>query len=300
MRPNRLDRDCIRSGASCRLAWTARLVVCVLMSVAGMAPRLAAQDAAEEIVDRAVAYVAEFQRRLGSVVSEERYHQSASEPSLSGRPGPLERVTLRSDFLLLQVPGRGWTPFRDVFERNGVRVRDREERLAKLFLQEPSQSALEQARKIVSEGTRYNLGSIERTINVPTLPLNFLTEAHRLRFTYEVGKRDEREGTVVEFQEVKMPTYILTTGGRNLPVSGRFRIDEATGVVRSTELDAEGDDVEAHVKVTYRYDSALDMWVPVRMDERYRDRNRRSEVWGVATYSHFRRFMVSTSEELTR
>jgi hypothetical protein len=289
------------SGASRSLNWTARFVVCALMFVAGMAPRLTAQDPAEEIVDRAVAYVAEFQRRLGSVVSEERYNQFASEsPSLSGRSASLERVTLTSDFLLLQVQGRGWTPFRDVFERNGVRVRDRDERLAKLFLQEPSQSALEQARKIVSEGTRYNIGSIERTINVPTLPLNFLTDVHRRRFTYEVVKRDEREGTVIEFQEVKIPTYILTTGGRNLPVSGRFRIDEATGVVRSTELDAEDDDVEAHIKITYRYDGAMQMWVPARMDERYKDRNRRSEVWGVATYSRFRRFSVSTSEELTK
>ena len=82
---------------------------------------------------------------------------------------------LVSDFLLVQVPGEGWTPFRDVFERNGQKLRDREERLAKLFLNGASRSSFDQARQIMLEGARYNIGTIERTINLPTLPLVFLT-----------------------------------------------------------------------------------------------------------------------------
>jgi hypothetical protein len=36
------------------------------------------------------------------------------------------------------------------------------------------------------------------------------------------------------------------------------------------------------------------------MEERYRDRGSSSEVRGVATYSRFRKFQVSTSEEIAQ
>jgi len=266
-------------------------------------PALRAQSAVSALIDRASAYVDEFQRRFGSMVTEERYEQSVQEPTSLGprsaRP-QLERVVLVSDFLLVQVPGEGWTPFRDVFERNGQKVRDREERLAKLFLSGSSRSAFDQARQIMREGSRYNIGTVERTINIPTLPLAFLTPAHRGRFTFEIEKRDEADGTVVEFREVRTPTYIATTGGRDLPVSGRFWLDETSGAIRRSELDAVDTSVEAHIKVTYRLDDGLQLWVPVRMEERYRNRVSPAEVRGVATYSRFRKFQVNTSEEIAQ
>ena len=278
-----------------------RVAACALALAAP--PALRAQSAVSALIDRASAYVDEFQRRFGSMVTEERYEQSVQEPTSLGprsaRP-QLERVVLVSDFLLVQVPGEGWTPFRDVFERNGQKVRDREERLAKLFLSGSSRSAFDQARQIMREGSRYNIGTVERTINIPTLPLAFLTPAHRGRFTFEIEKRDEADGTVVEFREVRTPTYIATTGGRDLPVSGRFWLDETSGAIRRSELDAVDTSVEAHIKVTYRLDDGLQLWVPVRMEERYRNRVSPAEVRGVATYSRFRKFQVNTSEELAK
>ena len=127
---------------------------------------------------------------------------------------------LVSDFLLVQVPGEGWMPFRDVFERNGTKLRDREERLAQLFLNGSSRSSFEQARQIMQEGSRYNIGSIERTINLPTLPLLFLTPAHRDRFTFELGKRDPEEGTIVEYREVRGPTYVSDRQGSRHALDG--------------------------------------------------------------------------------
>lgn len=292
------------AGTARRASRSGSLAIVTAASVIGLSfgSGIRAQSAVSNLVDRAVAYVDEFQRRFGSMVTEERYEQSTQDPPAgprSARP-QMERVVLVSDFLLVQVPGEGWTPFRDVFERNGQKVRDREERLAKLFLNGGSRSAFEQARQIMLEGSRYNIGTIQRTINLPTLPLAFLTREHRGRFVFELGKRDEADGTLIEFEEVTRPTYIATTGGRDLPVSGRFWVDEASGAVRRTELDAEGTDVEAHIKVTYRLDDSLRLWVPGRMDERYRDRRTNAEVRGVATYSRFRKFQVSTSEEIAQ
>ena len=113
-------------------------------------------------------------------------------------------------------------PYRDVFERNGQKLRDREERLANLFLNGSSRSSVEQARQIMIESTRYNIGTIERTINLPTLPMVYLTEAHRRRFQFELVKRDPDDGTLVQFREVRGPTYISTRNGRDMPSTGRF------------------------------------------------------------------------------
>ena len=257
------------------------------------------------LLARAGAYVESFQRNFGSVVAEERYEQTlrrvigANTTSVQrGGGGPMETV-LVSDFLLVQVPGEGWLPFRDVFERDGKQVRDRQERLAALFLKGSSRSAFEQARAIMDEGARYNIGNVARNINMPTLALPFLTAQHRERFAFKAGKREANDpGAVIEFKETGRPTFISTTGGRDLPVNGRFWVDERDGTVLRTELRAVDTSVEAHIVVTYEPDAGTGLMVPVRMEERYRRSRDPMEVRGVATYSRFRRFQVNTSEEL--
>ena len=259
----------------------------------------------DSLLERASAYVESFQRNLGSVVAEERYEQTlrrvlgTNTTSVQrGGGGPTQTV-LVSDFLLVQVPGEGWLPFRDVFERDGKQVRDRQERLATLFLKGTSRSTFEQARAIMDEGARYNIGNVARNINVPTLPLPFLTGRHRMRFSFKAGKREENDpGAIIEFKETGRPTFISTTGGRDLPVSGRFWVDERDGTVLRTEVSAIDTSVEAHIVVTYEPDAGTGLRVPVRMEERYRRSRDPMEVRGVATYSRFRRFTVNTSEEL--
>jgi hypothetical protein len=268
-----------------------------------LVPTAHAQVSLEELLARAGAYVESFQRNFGSVVAEERYEQTirrapgANSTSVQrGGSGPTETV-LVSDFLLVQVPGEGWLPFRDVFERDGKQVRDREERLAKLFLG-GSRNAIDQARAIMNEGARYNIGNIERNINTPTLPLPFLTLL-KGRFTFKLVKReDDDPGEVIEFKETGRPTFITTAGNRDLPVNGRFWVDARDGTVLRTELHAVDTSVEAHITVNYELDAGTGLRVPARMDERYRRGRDPNEVRGVATYSRFRRFQVSTSEEI--
>lgn len=269
--------------------------------VLATAPLGRAQPTASDLMTRVSAYVREFHRTFGSVVAEERYEQTvrrslaANGATIRGDPGPAS-TTLVSDFLLVQVPGEGWLPFRDVFERDGQQVRDREERLAKIFLS-GSRTSFDQARAVMNESARYNIGNVQRNINVPTLVLTFLTEAERDRFSFKTGKMDE-DGAIVEFRETKRPTFVRTTNDRDLPVNGRLWVDEQTGVIRRTELHAVDTNVEAHITVTYQQDAGLGMWVPARMEERYRRGRDTTEVRGIATYSRFRRFQVSTSENV--
>jgi len=164
---------------------------------------------------------------------------------------------------------------------------------------EGERNAFEQARAVMTEGARYNIGNINRNINAPTLALAFLTEQHRRRFEFKLGKRDDADpGVEIEYRETARPTFVSTTGGRDLPVKGRFWINETDGTVLRSELDAVDTGVEAHITVTYERDEGIGLFAPARMEERYRRPRDPMEVQGVATYSRFRRFQVSTTEEL--
>jgi hypothetical protein len=281
--------------AFCILHCAAALAV--LTPLAGQA-----QVGNHDLVARVGAYVSRFYRSFGSVVAEERYEQAVrrapGSSTTSVRRGDNAPVatTLVSDFLLVQVPGEGWMPFRDVFERDGQQVRDREERLAKIFLS-GSRESLDQARAIMNESARYNIGNVQRNINMPTLAMVFLTDDQRPHFSFKIGKSED-DGVVIEYRETARPTFVRTANDRDIPVNGRIWVDEQDGTIHKTELHALDTNVEAHITVTYTPDPGLGVWVPSRMDERYRAGRDSTEVRGTATYSKFRRFQVKTSENI--
>jgi hypothetical protein len=272
------------------------IVVVIALPVRSTAAQ-ASQPSLDVVLSRLFAYVEQFQRDFGSMVAEERYDQTVRQNSSFSR-GETRRV-LRSDFLLVNVPGQGWLPFRDVFEAEGRQIRDREDRLTALFLSGATSNALEQARRIMDEGSRYNLGGGTRNINVPTLALMYLGPDMRsgVRFADAGAGRDD-DGRIIEFTEFRRPTLIATTGNRDLPARGRIWVDETTGTITRTELHADDTGVEAQVSVWFELEPTINTWVPKRMEDRFKRRGDTSEVRGVATYSRFRRFQVSTSEEL--
>lgn len=289
-------------GARVRPRDTATVLLLIVLA-ATPAP---AQTDLQTVVARVSAFVQDFQKNFGLMVAEERYEQNVRALTnnilLRGRT-PLStaptRAVLRSDFLLVRSPDGRWLPFRDVFEHNGTPVRDREDRLAKLFL-ERARDALDQAKMIMDESARYNVGSnISRTINLPTMALDFLIQPHLPRFVFTDAGRDET-GRIIAYREQGSPTYVVTTNNRDLPVTGRYWVDEVTGRVEKTEMKAVDVAVQAQITVTYRTDPASGAWVPERMEEQYLRRGDPNEVRGLATYSNFRRFKVETSEEVVQ
>src|SRR5215510_7211882 len=109
-------------------------IVAALVLAASTAGR-AGQDPPLVVVQRAAAYVADYQQKLSMVVAQERYQQEVRYPGPTLRSADLtQRTVLLSDFLLIRSPEGKWVPFRDVYESNGKPVRDREERLSRLFL----------------------------------------------------------------------------------------------------------------------------------------------------------------------
>ena len=105
--------------------------------------------------------------------------------------GGVSHRQLKSDLLLVRPEGSdAWMQFRDVFEVDGKTLRDRNDRLAKLFLQ-PSKSTTSQAEKIVRESARYNIGDIERTINLPFLAMTVLDRRMQPSFQFRITEPNE-------------------------------------------------------------------------------------------------------------
>jgi len=266
----------------------------------------------EVVLDRAGAYVVEFQRSLSGVVAEERYVQSVRYPlGASTRVNqmlPTHRE-LKSDLLLVKPPGVDrWLQFRDVFEVDGKEVRDRNERLMDLFVK-PSSSSAAQAERIVMESSRYNIGNLERTVNAPVLALVILDPAIQPRFKFKRTTHGEPllgRGTakppesvwIVEYEEVEKGTLIRTTNGRDLPARGRFWIEPSTGQVAASEMVAENPIIKGTIDVAYQIEPAVGLLVPFEMRERYAIRRDGSFVDGTATYSRFRQFQVKVDEKL--
>ena len=205
--------------------------------------------------------------------------------------------TLVSDYLQVKVPNlEGWLPFRDVFEVDGQQVRDRQDRLTKLFLESPPERALENAQAIVRESARYNIGTVRRDVNLPTLALWFLEGANTRRFNFRKAGEDTLSGRrvwVVEYTEIIHPTIIKTPDGADIVASGRIWAEPTTGRVHRTLLTA------SIASITVNYASRPEvpgLWLPVTMEEQYA--HGATLIKGKATYAKFRQFQVQTSEQI--
>jgi len=253
------------------------------------------------VLDRASAYVQSFVREFSTVVAEERYvqdsHPMGDVDLLSGgrAQAASQRVELRSDYLFVNSETTSrWLTFRDVYSVNGRPVRDREERLTRLFIN-AAPDAIDRAGEITREGYRYNVGSPERTVANPLLALGFLQAEYRGRFEYRLAGIDTALGPdvwIIKFKERVRPTLLRSNDNRNVIAAGRFWIDGGSGRVLQTELETSSGD---RVMTTFTYDERLQMDVPAEM---------RDIAWanhipvtGTATYTNFRRFGVLTQEK---
>jgi hypothetical protein len=266
------------------------------------------------VLERAADYVTAFQRQLSGVVAEETYTQdirdqlpSGTTPRAPMRNTPTHRQ-LKSDLLLVKPEKADrWIQFRDTFEVDGHPVRDRSERLMKLFV-EPTAKTADQAEQIVTESARYNIGNVMRTINVPLFALLILDPQRQDHFKFtRVGSgspsiagdlRADDAIWVVRFEEFGRGTMIRTAFDRDLPSHGRFWIDPSSGRVLMSELIAEDTLVAGTVVVKYQQDVLGELLVPVLMRERYYERRNTARIDGAATYGKFRQFQVKVDEKI--
>jgi len=264
----------------------------------------------QAILARVSDYVVRYENTIQGIVAEEHYVQDADK---ADRPFVTHRE-LKSDLLLIRASGAnlGYVQFRDVFEVDGDAVRDRTDRLAKLFLN-PSLSSRRQAAELMNESSRYNIGSIERNVNVPLVALMLLDPMYQGRFKYSVSS--ERKGTPrglpkspaftlaaeaweLDFEEVATPTVIRGDEDQDAKSRGRIWVDPETSQVLLTELVVEAKTVRSTFRVSYRSEPVAGLPVPVEMREIYQGKKRFYTLEGTATYSNFRQFSVTTAESI--
>ena len=266
-----------------------------------VSPALSPADPAlATVLEKAGEYVVEYGDTFRDIVAEETYTQRAG--------GRVQNS--RSDLVYVSTPGAiPWTCYRDVFEVNGQRVRDREARVEKLFLAESKASAVEKANAIIAESARYNFGWARRTINVPTLPLLFLHPANQERFRFErKGRRrfGDREAVEIALEEIQQPTLVNDGEGGDVPASGHVFVDALNGTVLRTDITFRfmPDRGLARLAAEYRFDPTLGLWLPAEMKEDYRNLYGtfqpvfRGTTEGAARYAKYRRFGVATEERV--
>jgi VWFA-related protein len=271
-------------------------------------------------------YAEGYGERLSAAVAEERYVQIThpwrgnpkgpeAEPRLawqepgtaSAQGGPvIARRQLVSDVLLVQVRQGDWMCYRDVAEVDGAPVRNRADRVRSLLLS-PSPDRMAQLRRIGDESARYNLGDFRRTLNLPNVALSFMRPADQGRFTFKREKDevvDGRPARVLSYREKVRPTLVRTQSGVDIPLYGRLWLDPGDGRVLRTELRFDlGGERRSLIRVDFRAEPGLGVLVPARMWEWYEGADQlgriggdKTLVQGLATYTSYRRFQVTTTE----
>jgi len=246
------------------------------------------------LVERAGRYVEAYTKAFSAVVCEERQNQRLVRPD-----GKVDKQRdLTSDFLLIDAgANRQMLAFRDVLDVDGRPVRDRQERLRKLFIDTP-RTAVKRAQAIEKESSRYNIG-VSRSPNSPLVPLLVLHPRVAPGFRFASSP----DGlTFEEFGSPSLVRHRTLFRTRDLPSRGSCVMDAETGRVLSVTLTAGVAPAEFAVilKVRYAEDPSLKLLVPVEMTEEcWRPaRPRDSRLMVVSTYSNFRRFQVTTDEQI--
>jgi hypothetical protein len=286
--------------------------IALLLIALLVATAVAADDrpSLQAILARVSDYVVHYENTIQGIVAEEHYVQDSDK---ADRPFVTHRE-LKSDLLLVRAdgPNFGYVQFRDVFEVDGDAVRDRSDRLTKLFLN-PSLSSRRQAAELMNESSRYNIGSIERNVNVPLVALMLLDPMYQMRFKYSVSS--EHKGTPrglpkspaftlvadaweIDFEEVVTPTVIRGDDYQDAKSHGRIWVDPDTSQVLLTELVVEAKTVRSTFRVSFRSEPVAGLPVPVEMRETYTAKKRFYTLEGTATYSNFRQFSVTTVESV--
>jgi hypothetical protein len=250
------------------------------------------------VLQRAADYSEQYYQRFTALVAEERYVQrmGPAAPRPGQRPFDQERI-LKSDYVIVRgfAGTNSWLGVRDVYEVDGEPVNADRMRLQAL-LGDTTRPLAARVRALADLQTKYNLGDLYRTINVPTLALEFLLADRQPRFRFTRKGSADFRGTpawIVTFDERERPTIIRTPEERDVRSEGSFWIDASTGAIVRTELRAgqtPGRPFRSIIIVSYSRNERFDMLLPDDMNELYF--TGRTRIEGHATYSNFRRFQT--------
>lgn len=230
-----------------------------------MAPLQAQKGPAlTDILDAAGAYLVDYSQKLGAVEAEEALTQRETSAGAFGTGR-----TWKAEVVLLGLGNGSVATFRDVFEVDSSKARERDDRLFKLFQQDP-RSALEQAQTLTADSTRLALTPAMAVFNAPTLAFEFLRKANQPRSTFKLDSLKTMNGAqvaVLKFSEQSKPH--LLQGIEDGAAQGRFWIQVPSGTVRQTELLFTSKAIDVRSTVMYAADTKTGLWLPASLDATY-------------------------------
>ena len=259
-------------------------------------------DDAGIIRDRLDQYLVDYEPKLSALVAEELLIQRDApgrNAAVNAAPDTKHR-RLNSDVAFIGLPGdAGWLGFRRVLKVNGKTIADAGPPLA-VLLTDGASDDYEQARLLLQESARHNLGS-PRTTNLPNLPLEFLHPRNRHRLHQRIDAIERVRGidtTLLVLQEHSTPTIIQRPEGGDMQSLVRAWVETNTGRLIRAEVrtrDARLGVLAAFdnvIRVEFRPDAKLGILVPYEMEEVF-FAGRFREGTSTARYSNYRQFRTT-------
>lgn len=268
-------------------------------------PPQAAPDDLARTVRIASAWTGRFTQNLSGLLFREKYLQKTQGGT--GALGVLSSTTrsreilTESNVFLLRTDATGeFVLFRDVYHANGRDITNHTERLQSL-LADGSERAVEQAKRLTDASAAYNLGRVNRNVNIPTMALRYLEARTVGGVRFKEAGRETVQGldtVIVDFEEVGMPTLVRGTGDTDVPARGRYWIHPGSGSVPRAHVDFAGVDVQGRMEIDLMLHPQLAAWVPKEMTEVWRALGQR--ITGLAQYDRYQRLIVSTGETIRK
>jgi hypothetical protein len=269
-----------------------RREACLALAILALtASAFAAQaPSLDDVLQRAATYATHFNRTVPILAADERADDVARGFGVQSSDTPGMEVAGKTDVGLLKGTivitsnESGWQAFRDVHEVNTRVIHDRKGQLERLF-REGGPASHQAITALNAASRRWQVGSIPRMFNVPTVSLMFLFPQNQPRFVFKKkGEKsvDSVKAWVVAFEETRTPTLVVTSNGDEYPIHGELWIDPDSGRLLKSHMIVENlkpsagsqTDQERYrprmtIDVTYQHDEKLDLWVPVEMKELY-------------------------------
>jgi len=275
-------------------ARVASLVVLSALAAVAVAPQSSnakLDTSTKALTARTAAYVADYQTKFAFLVAEERYSQTVTRSDHF-----IKRRTMTGElFLTFLRPEREWIAVHDIANVDGAPVPDREN--LQTLLQRADIVAV--GRQIANRNAAFNIGSVGRNFNEPTLALLVLEAKRISRFRFDRRDLVDHDGTMLAtlaFTEHDPPTLVKGITHSEVYSKGEFVIEAATGRIRNSRIVFRDEKIEATLRTDYVAENRLGLWVPSMSSEHYEDLTDKKapEVTAcVATYANYRRFEVT-------
>ena len=276
------------------------LALC-LVAASMVAAQTPAAPSTEALFDRLSAYVLSYEEELSTLVADEIYGQRTWITRTTVDAGRTTgRRKLESTIWFMRLPGgAAWLGLREVRRIDGRGVSHGDTLLS--LLATPSTEARRRAAELAAASSQHNLG-YARTVNMPTLVLEFLHPRNRERLVFRsVGRETVRgaQTTRIEFEEKGVPTIIRGKDDGWAMARGVVWVATDTGAVWRAHLfyrhfiEALPNyrAPEAAIEVDFVRNNGLELIVPHEMRETFGAPMGQGK--GIAKYSNYRRFTTS-------